>query len=740
MQTEENLVYFNWLFTWDVNKVYYNLINCEIEKAPYKDREDGDLFWVNKRKWYIGKAWVDYWQMVGVFIPASFYLTDVIEIWIYKYLMAVDYQADIIKIFKEIQIPGWRPVLVEIYSWAYGGNDKFTKTKFVWGKPRTLFVASWDITSIIGIEENNTNTMLSYFRDWTQIDWNYANWWDSVNPWDYIYCYDNKSLFELWVSGIPGSVAKVNYRDVTSPEKLNTTGRPGFAGSQLEGKDMKYYIFPEITEVFLFSTKNWVVCWHYDDYTTTPGSVAIFTNVWQSTEAFSSMVEHNGFLAYYYDKWGIISYGGQGTDQMYWFATQYIPISKDILNITSFGNYLVAMAKDSIVACTITTITDTTVTPASIEYVWGSQNVMQWEGLFSDSSYDVTEEWLFMITNQKRFGNLSLSSPGAYYGNQNIESKFNDMSEWIKWHLDLIQDDDDVWVKIDNREIRIFINWTTYNSPLYNKTKILIYDRLYKIRHVHISLNTVINGYENWYFLGNRPYEYCGRKDWYYIIIYWEELNKLIFKEFDYDQKIQMYFWETTDAAQIHTYKKLHFAKLLLWFNTKAHNNTTIFTLESYRYWYKPVFQINNIEDVRYVAMINAIEEHELFEPSDCEVSLLQECSNFIYPCEWSWADLEEDLCWNRIRTEDYWICIDDNKYFLSPFVNVYIPLNLDRFAELYRITIEAKWEDRLETWGMLIWFETQLPSRQTPDTGNTWTCPKCSTDIIPCETACQPN
>lgn len=300
MQTEENLVYLNWLFIWDVNGVYYNLINCEIEKAPYKDRKDGDLFWVNKRKWYISKRRIDY-QWWWVEIPYWYFLTDVIEIWAYKYFMAVNYDIEVIKIYKEIPIDPmiWRPILVEIYSWAYGWNDKFTKTKFVGWKPKTLFVWSWDITSVLGIEENNVSSWLSYFSDKVQTDRNYATWVDSVNPWDYIYCYDNKSKFELWVSGVPGSVAKVNFREITNPEKLNTTWRPGFAWSQTIGKDMKYYIFPDMTEVFLFSTKHWIVCWHYDDYIETWGSMAIFTNVGQSSSAFSSMVSHNWFLAYY---------------------------------------------------------------------------------------------------------------------------------------------------------------------------------------------------------------------------------------------------------------------------------------------------------------------------------------------------------------------------------------------------------------------------------------------------------
>lgn len=724
MLTEENLLYFNWLFVGDVNKVYHNIINCEIEWAPYKDREEGELFRVNKRKWYIAKTREDY-QGVNFSIPSEFRLTDVIEIWEYKYLMAVDYDTNRIKIYKEIN---WT-ILVELYSWQYGGNDKFTTTKFVWGKPRTLFTASWDITSVYGIEENNTSTILSYFSDKNQTDWNYVNWTDSVNPGDYIYCYDNKSKFELWYSGVPGSVAKVNFREVNTPEKLNTTGRPGFAGSQIEWKDMKYYIFPEIIDVFLFSTKNWIVVRHYDDYTATPWTMAIFTNVWQSDDAFKSMVSYNWFLTYYYDKWWVISYGWKWTNQMYWFATQYIPVSKDLLRIVSFWNYLLWLANESITACTITTITDSTIKPPTISYVWTSQDVMYWEGIFSENSYDITEEWLFMVTNNRRFGSLSLSSPWAYYGNQNIESDFKDMSEWIVGHLKEIQDDDKVGVEIDGREIRIYINWTTYNSPVYNKTKILIYNRYYKFWHVHISLNDVITGYEwgygKWYYTWRHAYVYCWRKDWS-----WTQL-------FDYDQKIQMYLWENTDGAQFHTYKKLHFAKILLWFNTKAHNASTIFTLDSYRYWYKPVFQIDNIEDVKYVAMINAINDGQLREPSDCEKSILQECTNFNSPCDGSRADIEEDVCWNRIWTEDYWICVDDTKYFLSPFANVYIPLNLDRFAELFRITIEAKWEDRIETCGMLIWYETQLPSRQTPDTGNIWTCTKCSTDIEPCPTAC---
>ena len=61
--------------------------------------------------------------------------------------------------------------------------------------------------------------------------------------------------------------------------------------------------------------------------------------------------------------------------------------------------------------------------------------------------------------------------------------------------------------------------------------------------------------------------------------------------------------------------------------------------------------------------MINDINGWQEIEPSDCEISLLEECGNYTNPCDESWANDELNPCWESEYKEDYGICVDSKKY-----------------------------------------------------------------------------
>lgn len=723
--TEENLQTYNGLFVWDINKAYYDIINSDPVRSPYKNRKWWEITWFDKRHWYAKRTFNN-----GLFFKEWYDITDIVNIWDFLYYLSINKWAWVLEIYRET-IATWDLYLITTDSWSAWMAESFVITNFVSGKPKQLYVWDSDVDANIGIQVNDPSTMLWSFKDesvsdWTNT-WNYNSWEDSINPWDYIYVYDISTNFVSWVSGIPWTVGRVwsiNEDDVTI---INVQSLwPNFSATQTEGNKCKYYVFPKIWEVILFATTSWIKCLHYDDIDVSWD--VIITDVWQTDKWYSALVEHNWFITYYNQEWWVVSYWWVWTNQLNWFFSQYIPINKNVINMASFSWYLLALSKNNITACTISP----TESPTWAAYVWIAQTVMNKEWIWSKNSFDVSELWMFIVTSDKRFWALSLSAPWAYYWNNNIEPKFTPMSEWIQWHLDLLEEWDEVSVSIRNDEIRIYINWDTPESWVLNKTKILIYDMTWKFWRTHISYNAIVKWWKHmsWIpwtidnlFLWDTCYNYCWRRD-----------SNCRWWEFYYDQEFSWFLWEMTEWSIISIYKKLHYAKLLLWLNCSLHNATTTLQVDKYMYWYKPVYMIDNIESVRYINMINAINDWEDIEPSDCEVSLLEECSNYTNPCEWSWATDDEDACWEDIYKEDYGICIDSNKYFLSPFANIYVPLNLWMFSELFKFTFKATWEDRIHFGWNIIWYESQLPSWINPDWLNSRLCTECLWDVKPCD------
>jgi hypothetical protein len=77
-------------------------------------------------------------------------------------------------------------------------------------------------------------------------------------------------------------------------------------------------------------------------------------------------------------------------------------------------------------------------------------------------------------------------------------SQLEDMTdnEWARWiigDLDNIDESDYVYIQADNDRFRIFINGSTTNNGVPNKTKLLTYWKRYKFWTTDVSCDAVVS-------------------------------------------------------------------------------------------------------------------------------------------------------------------------------------------------------------------------------------------------------
>ena len=97
------------------------------------------------------------------------------------------------------------------------------------------------------------------------------------------------------------------------------------------------------------------------------------------------------------------------------------------------------------------------------------------------------------------------------------------MSDYVKWDLDLLTEDDEVSISSDEREMKIFIT----NG---GGTKILIYDNDYSVRHIHKTCCASLTWYKETFFLWDGLYKYCWNTDCAWLVEWVDDENKPIWK------------------------------------------------------------------------------------------------------------------------------------------------------------------------------------------------------------------
>jgi len=463
--------YFNWILQQDFNKIYTNIENCIIVKPPYLNWRVPHTFYFDKRGWF------------SVFELVSFDK-------IYDTLHTSSWDYYIWTIWTDTVLKKW---VTTLYTWAiqFDRNYKF----IYWTSVKWISVENWTwlVSSII-------DPLNIFLEDVSKA------WTIDAYAWKFIYIY----IATTWT----GQILKIT---------SNTATQLSVWWFEADITGWTYKIFDELWSVPFVIWWDWLY-WIHDD-----------TEIIKA-ENFSNITDivtvHDRFFSIDIN-WNINKWF-EWQHLLYQDADSHVKTVENVLNLTSFQDYLLILSSDSI----------SLIKQENITVWWDTQEIYTWSlvtrdfWIFSINAFEIYNEWLYLLDSNRKFISLSINAV--------TDSKFTTVisDEWIyiQKDLDNIWSSSSVWVEIDSNEIKI-INTLTWSTNFY------IYDRYYKWWHKWNSLLEI-------YWYNNTTLKY------YWTDIYFVD-HVLIKDESVHDivQKIKLIFWEENMTA----FKRIIFQKLILW-------------------------------------------------------------------------------------------------------------------------------------------------------------------------------
>lgn len=700
------------------NSVYYDFINVEPAAPSFSKRKRNSSFFLNKRKWYkrIAFGWEGLEQYSTWSVKDVQRISDVACGWgdCYNFFLLVNPSWDKMTVlFANCDnCDGEEPQFCQIEFTDDDGStksefrtcecatNKFVVTDFAKWKPRDLDGMGkliWTDGVQINYSPNDNTPALWRFS------WNNTFAWDqTVTLGDYLYVWKSRNQDG---DGYCGQVRQVlwyeqpagedNYLRVSSPWL-------GFAVDQEEGPNLTFSVFPEWGKVLGFYTFDWLYLIHYVEQTedSCDSFVSLVcdygTSFTWSKKCASNIVEHLGRVNILFDN-GYNAFGESSYNKFFITTDTQAYLGADKITTASFRNYLLSFGENTI----STTVFD-----------WDSAFTTELSknvGIWSNNAHTQFDNSFYFIGNDKRLHGLSIKSDWATF-----LLELTDMSDFIRWELDLIKDTDEVFITADGRRMIIFICWSNGGS-FNSKTKMLIFDRDYNLWHKHYICCGAINGFAYDYYFGDWLYRYCWDKDCNGEYI---------------ESKITAFVGEEEPNGMefmLFKRKKLNRAKVVLGRGIYTNENTQ-FTVTMYRNGNKFSYVVDDIENIERIDTNNKIAQDASIAPSECLVQDMWDCFVFDRPCIWSPFSLQDTApssqCWcldEQVSYDDYCNCIDDKWYFLSEVYPLYVPLRDIRESDLYRVELRSGWGDQLSFWGFMLWVEQRDIDMHDPDKQDEW-------------------
>lgn len=714
-----------------LNYNFSNIENCRFLEPPYVQLDatfDRDDSYVEKRYPY---------RTIYSSMPTNGNITDTIRIYesncdrttFNKYYLWKNKAGDKLRVYKQIF---WDCEVIQ--TWEYCTcpcwYDKFTEI-------------SWPI------DANNTSLQGSQINEWKTIIYKRQNWWERSSTtidwiewveWDSSYVdgwitYEERRLFVQWDSYVDfwwtqaqldlevawwefaigryivaydinggsaptiqnpngyGTITQINTITWFEDGKVKVANaRQGFfVGNnwlqsvyQTEGTNVVFRVFKDRWDTFGFTDCTWFKQWTWDGFLT-------MVKNW-SNKCRENVNNNNGVLSFVTQNW-FINYGWVGTLQYFFNVLQSRNIGK-LVELTTFDQYTVWFTQNTLKVAAFT-ISNAGVT-------WQVYNTDSTRGIRWKGAYSVSMEWLKMIDSQRNFWYITLE-PTQYW---TFKMKWEDKSDWIRQHLSKIQDEDDVSVFEDGNEIRIII--TSHKKGWYlHRTKSLIYDKFMAVRHIHTSLACEIRYKKYDEYLGQNVWtdRYPGVGDNTQDANGWAP----------FEQKIEWFLVSNKEKTSFQQCTLKDFF-LLIGNRTRASKWLTTFTLDHLTNCWKPTYRLDDPSSICYLKMLDDIRNWDLVTPTQDALNLLEECGIYNDECSNSQVIAHEDhrddldppsLCLKRDEQifEDYGVCVNNKKYYLSEFTKAEIILPLSNIACLwYKFTISAKWVDSFHT-GWFMWY-----------------------------------
>lgn len=750
--------------------------NFDISKAPHSDKLRPTSFWLRTRKGYterfannitgnpnFGKSMFIGGDVTDIAkIEQDIYDSFGCKTWEKETVILYMWISDdkrVKKVFDEFECNVW----TEIYSGSHTpeGSDKFFEIDFVKGQRRTLTTNPLILWQWIQTNKNSsvviTNNITQKTSESTTQNWlinessfqyidtagdfikiqtiqNPTEWefseavfennsntrnrdagCGSILPWDYLYVYDYNNQYSQW-NGIAWdwSIWAVNIIGWITQDKktlLMQTGRDGFFPGQKEWWNLKYEIYPDYWPVVWRSTIDWIAIKHRD----------IDITYRKLSKSPSNILSHNGQVAIYYRETGWLQFGWVWTQQLYFTGITDVGVWRK--SFASFRQFLVWFGETNINA---TLFNFDAGRPWSI-----TQKVIDNRTIFSKDSRDISENSLYIVADNKKIYSVDIkfeSTTNQFY------MELKDSSAPIKWDLALIEPTDNVSLKDNFNELRIFINgdqWFPRDNGVHNKTKMIIYNKDYGVWHRHTTTNSVIKWVKFWIFYWSDVYDYCWHRDsilWLRSV--WIETNgaQII-------TKINFFMGESETNNQWlvpYNYKKLNYIKIMVWLYTKldkSNNEDGQIFIYSEKEWTRPIRTLNGLNKMRYIENITEVKNWGVMPISDCLIQQQIDCTNFFDKCD-GWPSIPLVSNWCNCPTEqkevdDYWFCFEDKLFQFGKYAQVYIPLPNFHNANTYKI--ELKTTGIIELYWFAVGYMLDNAKNHLEASGNNRTCDSCS-------------
>lgn len=726
-----NIGYRSWEVAGNPWQVYSELKNWDIAPVPHTQRQELWEFWFRKRESYRA-----IWALSQLDMFRWYRFTDVRKIdetwcgWCDEdteccctFYYAVNADKSRYAIVKTSCDNPCNPIIIDCWQRCPCASERFFK---VYGRNSEIL-------------NDTTDSEVSVAEIWNEnsFGWMYTNWDISTltewpQPWDYVQI--------VWVTNDGNAVCwgireVVWVTDYTWDEDWKYQIQLSQPWSWISWTDhlkwAEVISFQEIDWVPWYITREWVqtIVWCADGVDNSwncawdaEDKISIWDNLCEigSNTCIVSAHQHNGTLTYLNDKW-YSYYGWIGFDSNQPNNNNVQFVGSDKIDSVSFKNFIINFWKTELNAITF-------------DETWAVSYLREletsWIWIKNKWAWAKFDWWLYFVGSDNRIYWASLQSNGLSY---DIDMK--DITTNIRWHMDLIQENDEVYLASDAWVLYIFINGRDRDTnQKTNKTKILKYYKDFEFWWPwHEVCGEVITWLECWQFIWESVYEYC----------WWDWDGEAIFA-IDDEYWVTHWYWKWYEAvAEWTTYwmnqhgmvsadwlklnmfrkHKLMRWNILLWWGiytdatrieikrANKYIRERYHKIDSDNCWIKSWKEARNCQDVTV---------------TECFKNWLDKCDNMINKCAWASRNcFDVDprcVCeWKKRIFEDYCICYDDAAYALSPIESMEMKFDDKRatyhkvrFVSWYNIiTWDNGIEHQVNDIGYFLWMIIETDSEQ---------------------------
>ena len=719
MAAKQDKTDFRWngKLAWDVNAVYYDLINVDPVHVPYARTHRNYSFFLKTRLWYA--ILEDYYDLFTKHMnvdPDKWRATDVKIIWDWNckrekgtvYIMVIN-SANTKKRIIRGKIEWWcyvknsfwwNRLYLDEYSIRWCWDEKFFVTTYAKWEP----VEAW-------VSINNNKWIQINLRNWSLENWYFSHesveaeteeFSSEIREWDYIVITGSTNTPESWFCW---QMRMVTWKDDNWRLMVDVPWS-WFAIGDEERWWLNFQIYRDTWEVIWFTARDWVHIIPDDDW----NAVLTMCDIWHSyswdTNIIWTAVNNSKFF-FLTDNWWI-HYSNYPWVYNQFFINEDMYAWVDKTSIVSFRDFIIAFWKRNI-------------------SVWAPDEAWTYYFMYPQSStiwlksrraYWEYNWWMVIVSNDNRLLALKIANNIWRY-----MLEFEDIWEWtrINSKLSWMLETDECFIANDNNELRILVNTkgNPFEDQKNSQTHIYKFNTLFQVWTEDHLENILMQWKEEWLWIWTW---WVYIRKWYQDIPWWNQLpninvtariNAYLIENEGIFKNTSWVIWPT-----LFTVAKLNRMILTLWYWRYSNWDDTISSkptwtqikITSYRQWLWIVQEINSIESNDWVRMISRSYEKEALEWKDAEKkeclieSIPDSLKRYVTDCpnsEHYIQDLVKDSPWctweKELMRQDHNVCINDSLYELAPHMPLVLQVwEQQDYSSQIKIEVISTWWDIL--------------------------------------------